>query len=179
MFSKSKRSWICHLVLVFVVSSSSMIQAQLPSARTTPTSKTQGIQVNMERPILCPTPSTNVLTTFVGWDWILRLSIQWLQQILLKKQLDQLHMLAMILWQSLLLQANPFQNFVEIWLDNTVWTIDNSIASLSTFIIFSVYVDLGSGASDSATLALAFQNANTNRKWDIKVAQIPCGATYA
>ena len=42
-----------------------------------------------------------------------------------------------------------------------------------------VYVDLGTGASDSATLALAFMNANTNRKWDIKVAQIPCGATYA
>merc|ERR1712107_731877 len=37
----------------------------------------------------------------------------------------------------------------------------------------------GTGASDSATLALAFQNANTNRKWDIKVAQIPCGTSYA
>ena len=45
--------------------------------------------------------------------------------------------------------------------------------------LYLVYVDLGTGASDSATLALAFMNANTNRKWDIKVAQIPCGATYA
>ena len=53
--------------------------------------------------------------------------------------------------------------------------------TLKVFQLFyiSVYVDLGTGASDSATLALAFQNANTNRKWDIKVAQIPCGATYA
>ena len=113
-----------HLVLVFVVFLSSMIQAQLPSARMTPTSKIQGIQVNMERPILCLTLSTNVLMTFVGSDWILRLLIQWLQQILQKEMLQhQNHMLAMILWQSLPLQANPFQNFVEIWLDNTVWTL--------------------------------------------------------
>ena len=47
------------------------------------------------------------------------------------------------------------------------------------FFNISVYVDMGAGNSDTATLALAFNGANTNRKWDIKVAQIPCGARYA
>jgi len=42
-----------------------------------------------------------------------------------------------------------------------------------------IYIDLGTGSSDSANLALAFSGTNTNRKWDIKVAQIPCGARYA
>merc|ERR1719323_5644 len=42
-----------------------------------------------------------------------------------------------------------------------------------------IYVDVGTGSSDTATLALAFSGTNTNRKWDIKVAQIPCGARYA
>lgn len=41
-----------------------------------------------------------------------------------------------------------------------------------------IYVDVGTGSSDSATLALAFSGASTQRKWEIKVAQIPCGQQY-
>lgn len=43
----------------------------------------------------------------------------------------------------------------------------------------TVYLDLGSASSDTATLELSFSGASTTRKWEIKVAQIPCGATYA
>jgi hypothetical protein len=47
------------------------------------------------------------------------------------------------------------------------------------FVFISVYVDIGTEASGTATLAFAFDGASTNRKYDIKVAQIPCGASYA
>ena len=42
-----------------------------------------------------------------------------------------------------------------------------------------IYVDIGTGSSDTATLALAFTGSSTQRKWDVKVAQIPCFANYA
>lgn len=42
-----------------------------------------------------------------------------------------------------------------------------------------IYLDMGTGSSDSATLALAFSGTSTLRKWEIKVAQIPCGKAYA
>ncbi len=42
-----------------------------------------------------------------------------------------------------------------------------------------IYVDIGTGSSDTATLALAFTGTSTQRKWDVKVAQIPCFANYA
>ena len=42
-----------------------------------------------------------------------------------------------------------------------------------------IYVDLGALPSDSATLNFGFTGASTSRLWDIKVAQIPCGANYA
>ena len=41
-----------------------------------------------------------------------------------------------------------------------------------------MYVDIGNESSGTATLALAFTGTSTTRKWDIKVAQIPCGTTY-
>jgi len=41
-----------------------------------------------------------------------------------------------------------------------------------------IYVDIGTESSGTAALAFAFDGDNANRKWDIKVAQIPCGATY-
>ena len=47
------------------------------------------------------------------------------------------------------------------------------------FVFISVYVDIGTEASGTATLAFAFEGASTNRKYDIKVAQIPCGTTYS
>ena len=47
------------------------------------------------------------------------------------------------------------------------------------FVFISVYVDIGTEASGTATLAFAFDGASTNRKYDIKVAQIPCGTSYA
>ena len=42
-----------------------------------------------------------------------------------------------------------------------------------------MYVDIGTEASGTATLAFAFDGDSTNRKYDIKVAQIPCGEKYA
>ena len=49
----------------------------------------------------------------------------------------------------------------------------------SFIVLFSVYIDLGRGASDTATIALSFGDSSSSQnKWDIKVAQIPCGANY-
>merc|ERR1712156_14566 len=41
-----------------------------------------------------------------------------------------------------------------------------------------IYVDIGNESSGTATLAFAFTGASTQRKWDIKVAQIQCGTRY-
>merc|ERR1712223_23595 len=41
-----------------------------------------------------------------------------------------------------------------------------------------IYVDIGNESGGTATLAFAFTGTSTARKWDIKVAQIPCGTTY-
>jgi len=41
-----------------------------------------------------------------------------------------------------------------------------------------MYIDMGTGSSDTATLAFAFSGDSTTRNWDIKVAQIPCGTRY-
>jgi len=49
---------------------------------------------------------------------------------------------------------------------------------LITIFQITVYVDIGNEASGTATLAFAFSGAATNRKWDIKVSQIPCGTSY-
>ena len=46
-------------------------------------------------------------------------------------------------------------------------------------IIFPVYVDMGTLASDTATLSFAFQGESTLRAWEVKVSQIPCAASYA
>ena len=40
-----------------------------------------------------------------------------------------------------------------------------------------MYLDIGQGSSDSATLAFTF-SGTFSRYWDIKVTQIPCGVTY-
>ena len=45
--------------------------------------------------------------------------------------------------------------------------------------IFSVYVDMGTLASDTATLSFAFKGESTLRAWEVKVSQIPCAASYA
>ena len=43
-----------------------------------------------------------------------------------------------------------------------------------------IYVDIGALPSDTATLNFNFGNtASTNRIWDVKASQIPCGANYA
>jgi len=41
-----------------------------------------------------------------------------------------------------------------------------------------VYVDMGVSSSDTATLSFAFTGTDTNRQWEIKVTQIPCGASW-
>ena len=49
---------------------------------------------------------------------------------------------------------------------------------IRTYIITSlVYLDIGN--SDSSTVEFAFgTTSSTSRQWDVKVAQIPCGASY-
>merc|ERR1719266_2635019 len=43
-----------------------------------------------------------------------------------------------------------------------------------------IYIDIGAANSDTATVAFTIgTTSSTSRKWDIKVAQIPCGANYA
>jgi len=43
-----------------------------------------------------------------------------------------------------------------------------------------IYVDIGAANSDTATIAFTIgTTSSTSRLWDIKVAQIPCGANYA
>ena len=48
------------------------------------------------------------------------------------------------------------------------------------FLHFStlVYVEMGQGSTDTATLAFAFTGSSTARTWEIKATQIPCGASY-
>lgn len=47
---------------------------------------------------------------------------------------------------------------------------------LASFSLLSVYIDIGRGSSDSATLNFAFANtASTTRQWEIKVTQVKCG----
>lgn len=41
-----------------------------------------------------------------------------------------------------------------------------------------VYMDMGAGCSDTATLAFTFSGSVTIRTWEIKATQIPCGAQY-
>ena len=41
-----------------------------------------------------------------------------------------------------------------------------------------VYVEMGQGSTDTATLAFAFTGSSTARTWEIKATQIPCGASY-
>jgi len=65
------------------------------------------------------------------------------------------------------------------------FTVTSSTSSITYPVICGentgqhMYVDIGNESSGTATLALAFSGASTQRKWDIKVAQIPCGTTYA
>ena len=40
-----------------------------------------------------------------------------------------------------------------------------------------MYLDIGRGSSDSATLAFTF-SGTFSRYWDIKITQIPCGVIY-
>ena len=50
---------------------------------------------------------------------------------------------------------------------------------MKTKLFISVYIDIGSGSSNSATVAFDFgTTSSTSRQWDIKVAQIPCGSSY-
>merc|ERR1719150_3442803 len=43
-----------------------------------------------------------------------------------------------------------------------------------------IYIDIGAANSDTATVAFTIgATSSTSRIWDIKVAQIPCGANYA
>ena len=37
---------------------------------------------------------------------------------------------------------------------------------------------MGTGSTDTATLAFSFAGASTTRTWEIKATQIPCGANY-
>lgn len=41
-----------------------------------------------------------------------------------------------------------------------------------------IYVEMGRGATDTATLAFTFSTTSTARTWEIKATQIPCGASY-
>jgi len=50
----------------------------------------------------------------------------------------------------------------------------NCKKKLSLALIFTVYVDIGNQASDTATLNFAFATASTIRNWEIKVTQIEC-----
>ena len=48
-------------------------------------------------------------------------------------------------------------------------------------LIFSVYIDMGTGASDTVNLNLDFQDAqtvNNARFFEIKVTQLPCSSEY-
>ena len=51
--------------------------------------------------------------------------------------------------------------------------------NLKAFILFIVYIDMGAGGSDTGTIMFSFDTTSTtSRKYDIKVAQIPCGTNY-
>ena len=83
---------------------------------------------------------------------------------------------------QLQIQDNPYQKYVALMLDNTVSAPlfdqikDLSKNNLSTWITL-VYLDVGQGSSDSATLAFTF-SGTYSRFWDIKITQIPCNVNY-
>ena len=73
-------------------------------------------------------------------------------------------------------------SFLAVLLENQSNMI--SINSLKNMLlqlinIFPVYVDMGTLASDTATLSFAFKGESTLRAWEVKVSQIPCAASYA
>ena len=39
-------------------------------------------------------------------------------------------------------------------------------------------MDMGTGCTDTATLAYTFSGSSTIRTWEIKATQIPCGSRY-
>ena len=45
--------------------------------------------------------------------------------------------------------------------------------------LITVYIDMGTLASDTATLSFAFTGPDSNRAWEIKASQITCNARYA
>ena len=110
------------------------------------------------------------------FDWILNDS----------QQMDHL-----ILWKPVegcvkicLLQLSTpvklFQRYVGKILDSivskaTLLSICNK--RLEVQLIFTVYLDIGRVASDSATLAFTFAGT-FSRYWDIKITQIPCDVNY-
>ena len=53
----------------------------------------------------------------------------------------------------------------------------NHFLSFNSF-YFIVYIDVGDGATDSATLSFDFTGTATTRTWDIKVTQIPCNSNF-
>ena len=54
-------------------------------------------------------------------------------------------------------------------------------SSIYIDLFFSVYIDMGTGASDTVNLNLDFQDAqtvNNARFFEIKVTQLPCSSEY-
>ena len=85
---------------------------------------------------------------------------------------------AKIYSQPLSTLVKLFLRYVEKILDNIVSYQNVQIHDLyhSKF-HFTVYLDLGRGTSDSATLSFTF-SGTYSRYWDIKVTQIPCDVNY-
>ena len=106
------------------------------------------------------------------FDWILKDSQLTDQQLLMKLAVD----FAKICSLPLSTLVKLFQRFVEKILDSIVSRTQFLFNNLINSYIL-VYLDVGRGASDCATLAFTF-SGTFSRYWDIKVTQIPCDVNY-
>ena len=105
------------------------------------------------------------------FDWILKDLRLTDQRLLMKLEVD----FAKICSLPLSTLVKLFQRFVEKILDSIVSRTQFLFNILINYIL--VYLDVGRGASDCATLAFTF-SGTFSRYWDIKVTQIPCDVNY-
>ena len=82
------------------------------------------------------------------------------------------------------LQEVPYQSSVAKTQDNMVSEIiisflnqilgSSYILRLTISFYLLVYINMGSGSSDTATLDFSFTGVNSARAWEVKVTQLPC-----
>ena len=58
--------------------------------------------------------------------------------------------------------------------NNSIVFCIKSEAYIAPYNFLLVYINMGSGSSDTATLDFSFTGVNSARAWEVKVTQLPC-----